>query len=327
MMGQAIIYFDGGGADNIEDAMGGGVRELISLATLLSDYSTVTMFLETGCAWQHGNVNIEPLKDLTPEIYACSDLFVGNNLLFDMDVPCMRKCFYQWIDYAGVPDGVDLVITDTWRGKIKYIQQGYDAVVLFPYLSVYESLQSRDGTKLLFVGALHNGKRPDLAIEAMKRLSGYELHVIGHTGNTMDFGQRGIEVDAEYFQRCRESAGGNVIFRGELPYSDMIKEMQTATAIIIPYCSANEFNTNVALEAVANGCVPIIASGLVDYLSDTDCVRLPNQSRLTPQDIADALMDRVHELAGIRISAMSVAKGIAAYCKREMLDAILGKSG
>jgi len=323
------IKFDGditNGADSIEAAMGGALRELISLATLLAVDNEVRLYLKTNCQWKHGDVQIIPVSEFGSNILDNTDVYIGN-IPLPGNYPNIRKCLYQWIDYAEIQiyEDVDLVITDTWRGKMRYMGQGYKAVVFFPCVEPHGETGERDASKILFVGAIHGGKRPDLAIGAMTMLPHYKLHVIGHIGNLQDFGDLGRQQDMAYYQQCKDLAGDNVVFRGALPYSEMLHEMQRATAIIIPYCSVNEFNTNVALEAIANGCVPVIANGLVDYLTGRDSIGVANQDKLTPEDIARALLERENELDEIRINAMSVARGIAAYCKGEMIDAILGK--
>jgi len=322
------IKFDGDitdGADSVEDAMGGAQRELISLAALLCAEGEVRVYLKTRQQWRHGDVHVLPVEEFTWDVLDSTAVYIGNLLLAD-DYPRVRQCLYQWIDYAEIHGDVDLVITDTWRGKIKYTGQGRDAVVLFPYVEPNCGADERDASKILFVGAIHGGKRPDLAIEAMSLLPNYTLHVIGRAGNPQYFGQQGVDADAAYYQQCRDVAGDNVVFRGELPYSEMLREMQTASAIIIPYCSVNEFNTNVALEAISNGCVPVVADGLVDYLSDRACIRLPNQQWLSPEHIADIFLSQKSNLEEIRLNAMTVAGGIANYCKGEMIRAILGKT-
>jgi glycosyltransferase involved in cell wall biosynthesis len=322
-MKKIAIYFDGGGAYSFSEAMGGGLRELINLAKMLSLQHQVTFYMPIERQWGQHNIDFQPLDNFANT----QDVLITNNLTYaDKRNKRSRVVFYQWVDYAGIPDGVDAVLTDTAQGVANYTRQGFKSILFHSMTPIGGKYKPKDDTKILFVGAIHNGKRPDLAILAVSQLDDYTLHVIGHEGNLLSVTPEHRDQDHKYIEYCKSICGDNILWHGTLPYRNMLNHMEEASVIIIPYCSDNEFNTNVAMEAIANGCVPIIADGLVDYLDKTNSVPLPNQRELTPIHIVDAIKTNCNHYDVLREKCWEKAEQILTYCKGEMIDAILGKA-
>lgn len=312
---KAYIFFDGGYCkfNNLEQALGGAERELVAVASLLSTKYEVMFYGNVASPFSEKHVAFKPsyTRDIDD-----ADLIVSNNLDVIFNSHC-RRYYYNWTDRYNTPmpiSDVDLVITDTQRGKKMFEQLGCKAMVLYPLVRLGGFKSKRDPSKILFVGRLSNRqKRPDFAIKAMNFMKGGILHIIGSH-------QTENKAQLDFIQYCQSICNNRVIWRGELPYSELIKELQSASLVIIPYCDANEFNCNVALEAIANGCVPVIAEGLVDYFHGSEGAFLPQD--LTPEMIAEAIESTDTEAC--RTHGWETAREIWEYCNHEMKEVLLG---
>lgn len=277
--------------------------------------------------WERELYSVGKMLEHTHDVQYCVDSFPDRCdilvTIYCANVKAKRVCYHVFHDRASlIPNNVDLVLTDTQRGKTKYEGMGYKATPLYPVVNLGGYENKRASKKLLFVGSIHVGKRPDLAIEAMKGLPDYTLHIIGSTYHSTkaEWNARWVE---DYPSYCKSICGKNVIWRGELTYRDLIIEMQNAEMCIIPYCSDNEFNTNVALECLANGCVPLIAEGLVDYFNGDEGIFLSNQRELTSSDITEAIKSlNSKEISVFRANCWRTATDIWRYCNTEVKDAI-----
>lgn len=297
--------------DSVEQPMGGMQRELINIGLILAERYDTKLYLPTTKPFTYNNL----IFTNTLNCYDYVDIGVN------YPIHCRKNIVYDFSDRGQFNTKFDLVITDTKRGKEKYEKDGYRSLVFFPIIPIGGNDSIRERKKILSVGAINVGKRTDLAISAINLLPEYELHIIGmERGKSA--GWQGIYVE-DYYAYCKSISGSNVIWRGALPYSEVISEMQSSEMIIIPYCSDEEFNTDVALEAISNGCVPLIANGLTDYLEEAEAVFLPNQKYLSPSIIVNAIKSiSDDELKFRRNRCYNKANEIYKYCTTEMKDII-----
>ena len=297
--------------DSVEQPIGGMERELMSIGVILAERYDTTLYLNTTRPWAYNGLEFRPFNEKIMPV----------DIAVNCDVPSKKRIVYWFHDRGTIPVDIDLVITDTKRGVEKYKQDGYHTVLFYPPTSIGGENVLRDPQKILFVGAINVGKRVDLAIEAVNLLPEYELHVIGmERGKEAEWCGRYVK---DYQRYCKAISKNNIIWRGPLPYSKVIKEMQTAQMIIIPYCSDEEYNTDVALEAISNGCVPLIAEGLTDYFGENEAVFLTNQRQLNPEIIAEAIVSLSEdELKSRQGKCYQKAEEIYRYCITDMKNII-----
>lgn len=142
---------------------------------------------------------------------------------------------------------------------------------------------------LLFVGRLDlRLKRPDLAVAAFQTLAyefpDWHLHLIG-----ADSSSSGGETSWEH---CRKlipvGLESRTRYLGQLSLEEVQTAFRSAKLLIAP--SSFEAFSMVVLEAIQNGCVPVVASGTgaVDIVQDEDLI-------FTNGDV-DVLVDRLRRL-------------------------------
>jgi glycosyltransferase involved in cell wall biosynthesis len=302
--------------DNWQVSAGGAERELVYLGMLLADDNDVTFYGRTESEWYHNGLCVKPSEEICDSF----DIFISNNTCPNSSA---KYCYYTWTDFVTISALPDLIITDTKRGKALYEIQGHKSIVLYPPIKPAGFDSNRDMQKVLFVGRHTPDKGLDIAIEAANLMPDKKLHVIGNS--CLDSSKvPGMNVVSEvYYKHCRELSAENIIWRGNLEYDVVLSEMRSANMIIIPYQTSNEYNTNVALEAIANGCVPVIAYGLTDYLTPDNAVILPDARNLKPEFVA-MIISNIHDTERYREAGWRTAKEIYDYCNNELKETICG---
>lgn len=154
------------------------------------------------------------------------------------------------------------------------------------------------GNVLLFVGRMMLGvKRPDLAVQAFVRVAAefpaWQLEVVGADHSTT----HGMTT----WEHCRglvpDALQERVRYLGRLVPSEVQAAYRAAKILVMP--SAFEPFGMVAIEAMQQGCVPVVADGtaLIDILGDDELVFANGScealvARLRPLMASDALLDR-----------------------------------
>ncbi|MCW5829374.1 MAG: glycosyltransferase [Deltaproteobacteria bacterium] len=108
---------------------------------------------------------------------------------------------------------------------------------------------SRDRSRFGWAGSLVPGKRPDLAIEAVRLLPGATLDILGDG-----------PLRAELEKTCTDNGlGGRVRFHGAVPPDSIPAFLKEISALV--FTSEAEGRPNIVLEAVLTG-TPVIASAI-----------------------------------------------------------------
>jgi glycosyltransferase involved in cell wall biosynthesis len=144
------------------------------------------------------------------------------------------------------------------QGKV--IQMAENGVDLSQWKASGENLEITQPTTFLFIGRLIEWKALDLAIQAIERVPGAHLEVIGDGPMLAQWKQLASS----------RSLGERIHFRGWMPHSACARHLENACALILP--SLYECGGAVVLEAMAMS-KPVIATawgGPVDYL-DSGC--------------------------------------------------------
>ncbi len=133
-----------------------------------------------------------------------------------------------------IPNGVDLP-------QIENISKDFDAPLF------------------IYVGAIVERKRPDLAIKFFIKNFAHnakaKLTLIGPLGDSA------VESDSEYVEYCQSLASehqSQIEFVGNRPPEDVLLYCKKAVSMI--FFSENEGMPNVVLEALSYNCVPILGS-------------------------------------------------------------------
>jgi glycosyltransferase involved in cell wall biosynthesis len=146
----------------------------------------------------------------------------------------------RWKDVVVIPNGVDIELFHPER--------------VDPHLRERQSVPG-DALIVLFVGALdqaHHYRRPDLLLEAVRRLRDPRVHLlIVGDGDRMPY-YRSYAAQCELDSRVR--------FLGTLDQSELVKVYATADVLVLPSQIQESFGL-VLLEAWASG-KPVIASNL-----------------------------------------------------------------
>ena len=148
--------------------------------------------------------------------------------------------------------------------RIEVVPNGIDTERFTPDGPESELVES-EGPVVLFVGRLVEGKRPEIAIEAISRLSDHqdvELYVCG---------------DGPLKSTLEDSAGPEVTFLGAVPYDEMPAVYRSADLLVLS--SRAEGVPRTVMEALSTG-VPVVSSDLsqlrsafgdeISYVSDQD---------------------------------------------------------
>ena len=151
---------------------------------------------------------------------------------------------------------------------------------------------------LLYVGRMMLGvKRPDLAVQAFVRVAGefpsWRLHVVGADHSTT--------LGMTTWEYCRglvpDTLREQVRYFGRLAPGEVQEAYRRAKILIMP--SAFEPFGMVAIEAMREGCVPVVATGTapVDIVGDDELVFANGScedlvARLRPLMASDALLQR-----------------------------------
>ncbi|HVW78729.1 MAG TPA: glycosyltransferase family 4 protein [Alloacidobacterium sp.] len=144
---------------------------------------------------------------------------------------------------------------------------------------------SRERPRFLFMGRLVDWKAVDLALEALTKVPGAELEIIGN-GPMLEIWQ-GLAKDL--------GLSGRVQFSGFQPQKECALRLRSATALLLP--SLYECGGAVVLEAMAAG-VPVIATnwgGPADYLDATCGVLIDPTDRAAIVQGFAAAMTRLME--------------------------------
>jgi glycosyltransferase involved in cell wall biosynthesis len=157
------------------------------------------------------------------------------------------------------------------RGSVVEIPENGVDLNLWPFRP---QIAAEPSGRFLFLGRLVDWKRVDLALQALARVPGATLDVIGDG-----------EMRAAWTQlACQLNLTDRVKFLGWMSQSECAHHLQSVTALLLP--SIYECGGAVVLEAMASG-VPVVAvawGGPADYL-DASC------GILIPPTSADAVVD------------------------------------
>lgn len=169
--------------------------------------------------------------------------------------------------------------------------------------------------RFLFLGRLVDWKRVDLALQALSRVPGASLDVIG------DGDMRGAWTQLADQLNLTD----RVNFLGWMPQSECARRLQSATALLLP--SIYECGGAVVLEAMARG-VPVVAvawGGPADYLDASCGLLIPPTSAETVVEGFAAAMKRLMEQPDLcrDLSAAARRKVEAHYNWEEKVDRIL----
>ena len=159
--------------------------------------------------------------------------------------------------------------------------------------SVEQKASLRQTPCFLFIGRLVDWKRVDIALEALTRVAGAQLTIIGDGPMRSAWTRLAVQLNV----------ANRVTFLGWLPQADCARHLQSATALLLP--SVYECGGAVVLEAMATG-TPVIATawgGPQDYIDPNCGVLVPaGDLPVMVQGFADAMerlvtdLDRCREL-------------------------------
>jgi glycosyltransferase involved in cell wall biosynthesis len=160
-----------------------------------------------------------------------------------------------------------------------------------------------DGTPIaVFLGRLHQKKRPDLAIEgiAAARAQGCDVRLVV-AGPEDGWSERQLRGLASV-RRCE----GAVHFVGLLDHANVQRLLADADVLLMPSEPESENFGMSAAEALAAG-VPVIASGGVPVASNAEAAGAARIVALTADDIARALVDLLEPSTNQKIRAAARA--------------------
>lgn len=162
---------------------------------------------------------------------------------------------------------------------------------------------------LLFVGRMMLGvKRPDLAVQAFARVAAefpaWRLHIVGPDHSTIH--------GTTTWEHCRglipDGLQDRVSYFGRLAPQEVQKAYRESKILVMP--SAFEPFGMVAIEAMREGCVPIVASDTapVDIVDDTELVFANGScealvTRLRPLMASETVLHRKRQACRIRFDA------------------------
>lgn len=162
---------------------------------------------------------------------------------------------------------------------------------------------------LVFIGRLADNKGVDVLIEAVSRLDGARLDVIGD----------GSERAALRQQAERVGVAGRVRFLGKLPKSQVLAALARAHLVVIPSRmgadGAKEGTPVVLCEAMAAG-VPVVASDLGGL---GECIHDGVDGVLVPPDDVDALTTVLHKALSGSLDVAALGRA-AAHTAEGTLD-------
>lgn len=142
----------------------------------------------------------------------------------------------------------------------------------------------RQSNKLLFIGHVIPTKGVFELVEACMEIPDVELHVIGKA-------QDSIITDLKRIAQDKDN-GNWLVLRGELPHTEVLRELLSATIFVFP--SYTEGFPNVILEAMACGC-PIAASSVGAIPEMLDVENDPCGVCYAPRDVK-AVKDSICDL-------------------------------
>jgi len=160
-----------------------------------------------------------------------------------------------------------LALPSCVQGKvIELVENGVD---LSTWSSPQSTPQPASTNRFLFIGRLVDWKCVDMAIEALSKVPGAELEIIG------DGPMRAT------WQQIAETLGiaNRVFFSGFQDQKECARRLSSAVALVLP--SIYECGGAVVLEAMATGTPVIVTKwgGPVDYLDETSGILIDPASR------------------------------------------------
>jgi glycosyltransferase involved in cell wall biosynthesis len=174
-----------------------------------------------------------------------------------------------------------LVQSDTIRGELLRSRQAARPLALrlagrirvIPNGVEQRRPRETAGGYVLYVGRLVGLKGVDVLLDAMRRLPGVELVLVGD----------GPERD----RLQKLGAGLPATFVGHVPHDEALRYIENARCLVLP--SRTEASSNVILEAMSLG-VPVVATRVG---GNPDMVRSGENGFLVPPDDAEALGDAI----------------------------------
>jgi len=181
--------------------------------------------------------------------------------------------------------------------KLVYIPNGVD-------MTSYRKIKgTRIKKQYCFFGRLNKQKGIEYLLAAFEKIKGYKLVIIGR---------------GEHEEELKKMAGENVIFKGYMEEEEMIKELKSSYAIVLP--SLYEGMPLTVLEALASGR-PVIStrvSGTEDIIKDGE------NGLLVPPKDASALFRAMKRIKNKRFAKRLSANGLKTAVKYDW-DFITGE--
>jgi len=159
----------------------------------------------------------------------------------------------RWIYRRGLA-AVDAIVAQN-KAQVETCRKyhGREAVLIQSCYELPTNNQRKEKNLILWVGTIHDQKRPELLLEMARRLPHRRFAMIGGAS------PRGERFQAGYYESIREQAAQleNVAFTGFLPLAEVEQWFDRARVLVST--SVFEGMPNVFLQAWARG-VPIVSS-------------------------------------------------------------------
>jgi glycosyltransferase involved in cell wall biosynthesis len=225
------------------------------------------------CHTQHGGLTFGKARTLTTDLKAffrSGDYkpFLKENLIRDLRVH----------------SNLDLITVSEWMARV-HETEGYKSRWVNNGVSLdrYE-FKEKKNDRLLFVGGIHPGKQPHLAIQVAKRLN-MNLDIVGATGKS-------IVSNQSYVDGIKKMCDGKQIrFYPDAPQESKIELMQNAKCLLLTSAWGDPCPL-VPLEAMACG-TPVVAlndGGVAEYVQEGGIVCDTLKKEITPRAFRNALI-------------------------------------